>query len=229
MVIRIAGWAYQKGFGGHFHNDNSIAALRDVPGLIVASPSRGDDAVKMMRTCVAMAKTDGRVVAFIEPIARYMTKDLYEPKDQQWSFAYPSLDQVIPFGEGQVYHEDMKDLTIITFANGTYMSLRAARELKDKHNINAQVVDLRWLCPLNESFIVEQAEMTGKVLIVDEGRKSGGINEAIMAILYEQCGSKVQCVRLTAHDTYIPLGPAADCVLPMEENIVQHAVKLLQK
>lgn len=229
MVIRIAGWAYQKGFGGHFHNDNSIAALRDVPGLIVASPSRGDDAVKMMRTCVAMAKTDGRVIAFIEPIARYMTKDLYEPKDQQWSFTYPSLDQVIPFGEGHVYHEDAKDMTIMTFANGTYMSLRAARELKDQHKINARVVDLRWLCPLNESWIVEQANATGKVLIVDEGRRSGGINEAIMAILYEQCGSKVRCARLTAHDTYIPLGPAADCVLPMEEDIVQHAVSLLQK
>lgn len=228
MVIRIAGWAYQKGFGGHFHNDNSITALRDVPGLIVCSPSRGDDAVKMLRTCFAMAKVDGRVIAFIEPIARYMTKDLYEPKDQQWSFAYPPSDEVIPFGEGKVYHEDANDLTILTFANGTYMSLRAAKELKEKHNINARVVDLRWLCPLNESFIVEQALSTKNVLIVDEGRKSGGINEALMTILYEQCGSQVKCARLTGHDTYIPLGPAADCVLPLEDDIVQHVLKLVK-
>jgi len=76
MVVRIQGWAYQKGFGGHFHNDNSVAALRDVPGLILATPARGDDAVKMMRTCMALAKVDGRVIAFIEPIALYMTKDL---------------------------------------------------------------------------------------------------------------------------------------------------------
>ena len=72
MVIRIAGWAYQKGMGGHFHNDNSVAAMRDVPGLVVATPSRGDDAVKMLRTCMAMAKVDGRVIAFIEPIGLYM-------------------------------------------------------------------------------------------------------------------------------------------------------------
>ncbi len=52
MVIRIASFAYQKGFGGHFHNDNSIAALRDLPGVVIAAPSSGSDAAKMMRTCV---------------------------------------------------------------------------------------------------------------------------------------------------------------------------------
>ena len=49
MVLRIAGLGYQKGFGGHFHNDNSLAVLRDIPGIIIACPSRGDDAVAMLR------------------------------------------------------------------------------------------------------------------------------------------------------------------------------------
>ena len=49
MVVRIAGLAYQKGFGGHFHNDNGIAAVREIPGILVACPSRGDDAVRMLR------------------------------------------------------------------------------------------------------------------------------------------------------------------------------------
>jgi len=160
MVVRIAGWGYQKGFGGHFHNDNSIAALRDVPGLIIATPSRGDDAVKMMRTCMAMAHVDGRVVAFIEPIALYMTKDLHEPKDGLWSFAYPPPGEFIPLGEGAVYASEVtrqqgnkanggEDLTIITFANGLHMSLRAQKTLREKHNVRARVVDLRWLNPLN--------------------------------------------------------------------------------
>ena len=51
MVVRIAGYGYQKGFGGHFHNDNAVGALRDIPGLVIASPSRPDDAAAMMRTC----------------------------------------------------------------------------------------------------------------------------------------------------------------------------------
>ena len=232
MVMRIAGWAYQKGFGGHFHNDNSIAALRDVPGLVIASPSRGDDAVKMMRTCLAMAKVDGRVVAFIEPIALYMTRDLYEPKDHGWSYSYPTPDEAIPLGEGAVYRGELpagqpssdeppaEVLTILTFANGVYMSLRAARRLREAHGVSVRVVDLRWLNPLNESFIVEQALVTGNVLVVDEGRRTGGVGEAVLAVICERCGGPVHATRLTGHDSFIPLGPAADHVLPTEADIV---------
>ena len=59
MVVRIAGYGYQKGFGGHFHNDNAVAVLRDIPGLVIASPARPDDAAAMLRTCVAAAAVDG--------------------------------------------------------------------------------------------------------------------------------------------------------------------------
>jgi 2-oxoisovalerate dehydrogenase E1 component len=110
-VVRIAGWGYQKGFGGHFHNDNSIAALRDVPGVVLCSPSRGDDAVGMLRTCVALAKTDGRVALFLEPIALYMTKDLYADKDEKWSFAYPAPGEATPFGKARVYDADQNPPT----------------------------------------------------------------------------------------------------------------------
>ncbi len=220
MVMRVAGWAYQKGFGGHFHNDNSIAALRDVPGLVVACPSRGDDAVKMMRTCMAMARVDGRVSAFIEPIALYMTKDLYEPKDQAWSFGYPAPGESIALGEGAVYHDDAGDVTILTFANGVCMSLRAAKELREAHGICARVVDLRWLCPLNEVFIAEQAVASGRAVIVDEGRRTGGVGEAILAVLQERCGGNVSVRRVVGVDSYIPLGGAANLVLPQDRDVV---------
>ena len=74
MVIRIPGLAYQKGFGGHFHNDNSLAIFRDIPGLILACPSNGSDAVKMLRTATKEAHDKGRIVVFIEPIALYMVR-----------------------------------------------------------------------------------------------------------------------------------------------------------
>jgi len=89
MVIRIAGLGYQKGFGGHFHNDNSWNVFRDIPGLIVACPSNGQDAVGMLRECVRLAREEQRVVVFIEPIALYMTRDLHEQGDGLWSFSYP--------------------------------------------------------------------------------------------------------------------------------------------
>ena len=78
MVVRVAGLAYQKGFGGHFHNDNAVAVLRDIPGLVVASPGRPADAAAMLRTCVAAADTDGTVSVFLEPIALYHTRDLHD-------------------------------------------------------------------------------------------------------------------------------------------------------
>src|SRR4029079_4759170 len=81
MVVRVPGLAYQKGFGGHFHNDNSVGALRDIPGVVLAVPARGDDAARMLRGCVAMAKENGRVVVFLEPIALYHEKDLNADDD----------------------------------------------------------------------------------------------------------------------------------------------------
>ncbi len=228
MVVRIQGWSYQKGFGGHFHNDNSIAALRDVPGLIIATPSRGDDAVKMMRTLMALAKVDGRVCVMIEPIALYMTKDLHELKDGAWQFKYPPPGEFIPLGEAEVYdmfvHKEIPDLTILTFANGLYMSLRAAKTLFDQHQVEVRVVDLRWLSPLNEELIVEQSRMAGKVLVVDESRRTGGLAEAILAIIHERC-PEVRATRLNAPDTYVPLGPAMDSVLPVEHDIVDTALR----
>ena len=67
MIIRIAGLAYQKGFGGHFHNDNSLAVLRDIPGIIIACPSNGSDAVHMLRECIRLCHEEQRVVIFLEP------------------------------------------------------------------------------------------------------------------------------------------------------------------
>ena len=93
MVLRVPGLAYQKGFGGHFHNDNSLTIFRDIPGIILEVPSNREDAVKMLRTSVREAYLNGRIVIFIEPIALYMTKDLIKEKDGKWLFNYPSLDE----------------------------------------------------------------------------------------------------------------------------------------
>ena len=72
MVVRIPGLAYQKGFGGHFHNDNSLAVLRDIPGIAVAVASHPHSAPGLLRGCLDLAR-DGRVCVYVEPIARYHT------------------------------------------------------------------------------------------------------------------------------------------------------------
>ncbi len=225
MVVRIASYAYQKGFGGHFHNANSIAAIRDIPGLIIASPSNGHDATLMLRTCMAAAKVNGLVSVFLEPIALYMTKDLHEERDGLWLNKYPSFDEHIAVGEGLVCREG-KDITILSYANGLWMSLRVAKRL-EAQGIDCTVVDLRWLNPLPEALIVETANKTGNVLIVDECRKTGGMAEPIMALLAEKTtGLNIQ--RVAGWDTYIPLGDAANLVLVQETDIEQSIRTMLK-
>ena len=228
MIVRIAGLAYQKGFGGHFHNDNSIAALRDIPGLVVACPARGDDAVGMLRTCAALAKVDGRVVVFLEPIALYMTKDLIAAKDGGWLFGFPPPGEAVPLGAERVYHAEDGDLVILTYANGLWLALRAAETLRQRHGIRCRVVDLRWLVPLSAEAVARHAAECGRVLIVDEGRRSGGVGEGIVTAVVEGCATTPALRRIAGADTYIPLGPAAYTVLPTEERIVEEARRLVE-
>jgi 2-oxoisovalerate dehydrogenase E1 component len=230
MVMRIASLGYQRGFGGHFHNDNSITALRDIPGLVVGCPSRGDDAATMLRTLMALAKVDGRVCAFLEPIALYMTKDLYEPGDGQWLTDYPPPDQAMPLGEGRVYttsgsgsDDESDDLVVFTFGNGVPMSLRAMRTVEAKHGWKTRVVDLRWLVPLNEAFIREQAATAKRILIVDEGRRSAGVGEGIITAVVEGGYGARPFRRVVGADTFTPLAGAAFLVIPSEEEIVAAA------
>jgi 2-oxoisovalerate dehydrogenase E1 component len=224
-VVRIAGLGYQKGFGGHFHNDDSLAVLRDLPGVIVAVPSRGDDAVKMLRTLLAAAKIDGRVSAFVEPIALYHTRDL-EPGDNAWSFALPPQGEAIDIGEVGVYGDGV-DLAIFTYGNGVPMSLRVQRRLAAE-GVRARVVDLRWIAPLPEAAIREHALACGAALAVDECRRSGNVSEAIAACLLEDAEAQmVPFARATSADSFVPLGDAANLVLVQEDEIAAAARRLV--
>jgi 2-oxoisovalerate dehydrogenase E1 component len=224
MVLRIAAFAYQKGFGGHFHNDNSIAVLRDLPGVVVACPSNGPNAAKLLRTCLSMAQHEGRVVVFLEPIALYMTKDLHEPGDNGWLFDYPPLSESIAFGEVSVFGKG--DTVILTYANGCYLSRQAAKILSEQHNIEVKVVDLCWLNPLPVEAIVREVSKAKRVLIVDEGRRSGSVSEGLMTLLMEHASSRLKIKRITGEDCFIPLGTAWEYLLPSRDNIVA-AVKVL--
>jgi len=226
MVVRIASYAYQKGFGGHFHNDNSIAVLRDIPGIVIASPSRGDDAVAMLRTCVAAARVQGSVCVFLDPIALYMTRDLHAPGDGGWLTAYAAGGEHVPLGAARTYG-DGKDLLIVSFANGLWMSLRAARRLEREQGIACRVLDLRWLRPLPVADLLRESGRAGRVLVVDETRRSGGVSEEVFTALIEG-GFKGPMRRVAAEDSYIPLGPAADHVLVQEAEIERAAVELVR-
>ncbi len=223
MVIRIAGYGYQRGFGGHFHNDDAVGVLRDIPGIVVASPARPDDAASMLATCTASAVVDGTVCVFLEPIALYHTRDLHEEGDDGWVATLGG--EHVPVGSARRYL-DGGNLTIVTWANGLHMSLRAARRLAAR-GVEARVLDLRWLAPLPVEDILREATATGRVLVVDETRRTGGVSEGVLAELVD-AGFDGRIARVTSKDSFVPLGDAARLVLVSEEEIEAAALELVR-
>ena len=227
MIIRIAGLGYQKGFGGHFHNDNSLAVFRDIPGLVLAVPSNGADAVEMLRECVRLAQEEQRVVVFVEPIALYMTRDLHEEGDGLWTSAYAAPGEAKPIRLGELgIHGDGTDLAIVSYGNGYFLSRQAEKILREQHGVMARVIDMRWLAPVNEDGLLDAVNRCDHVLIVDECRRTGSQSEALMALFAERA-PRLPVGRIAAEDSFIPLARAATLTLPSRDSIVAGALDLL--
>lgn len=255
MVVRIQGLAYQKGFGGHFHNDNSLGVLRDVPGLSVAVPARADDAIEIFRTAVSLARDAGRVVVIVEPIALYHTKDLYETGDNLWlaqtpagaapfrrvrRYDPPALAGPAPLASRDAPGAASFEPALAPRATGpgtepadltiaTYGNGVAmslrATRRLARAGLRARVLDLRFLVPLPADDVIEDARGTGRLLVVDECRQSGNVSEGLAAAVLD-AGLAVRFARVTSADSFIPLGAAADLVLLSEEEIVAAAQRL---
>jgi len=230
MVVRIASYGYQKGFGGHFHNDNSIAVLRDLPGVVIASPSHPSDAAGMLHSCIEHARLTGAVCVYLEPIARYHDTSLFTDAngggDGQWVAPYDPTP--IPIGTARVWasgSDNADDVTIITWGNGAYLSRQAQQTLASEHGVRAKVLDLRWIAPLPVTDMLDAARSTGRVLIVDETRRTGGVGEGLVAELLE-AGFRGEIKRVAGRDSFIPLGAAATLVLVSTDDIVDAAIDL---
>ncbi|MEP2031061.1 MAG: thiamine pyrophosphate-dependent enzyme [Paracoccaceae bacterium] len=223
MVLRIAGLGYQKGFGGHFHNDNSLAVLRDIPGIIIGVPSNGADAVRMYRESVRLAREEQRVVVMVDPIALYPMRDLHEDGDAGWMCRYPEAGDIAPLGEVAVSGQGT-DAAIITYGNGAYLSHQAQRILLEE-KIQVRIIDLRWLAPLPEAAILDAIRDCNCVLVVDECRRTGSQSEAICTMLGESGTNSYS--RLTAEDSFIATGPAYGATLPSRDAIVRSIKKMV--
>ena len=226
MVLRVPGLGYQKGFGGHFHNDNSLSVFRDIPGLILAIPSNGADAVRMLRTAVKEAYKNGRIIVFIEPIALYMTKDLHKLKDGKWEFIYPQLNEESSIGEFKSYGSG-SSLVILTYGNGLYLSLQAQRDIEKKLRKKIKIIDLMWISDINYEMLLKEVSPCKKILIVDECRKSGCHGEGIFTNLILKSKKPLNIALHAAEDSFISIGNAATATLPSKDSIVQNALNLV--
>lgn len=196
------------------------AGLRDVPGLVVACPAHPSEAPGLLRTCLAAAEADGTVSVLLEPVALYAERDMLTPGDDAWCAPYPAPPLWgsfhAPIGRASVWGAGT-DLTIAAFGNGLRMSMRVAAEL-EREGIDCRVVDLRWLAPLPLDDVFREATATGRLLIVDESPRSGGVSEGLVTGMLE-AGYDGKLARVTAKDCVVPAGAAASLVLVSERQI----------
>ena len=189
---------------------------------MIASPSRPDDAAAMFRTCVAAAKVDGSVCVFLEPIALYHTRDLYEDGDGLW-LAPPSAEHV-PLGSARTYG-DGRDLTIVTWGNG--LRCRSAPPAGcDERGIESRVVDLRWLAPLpSRTSRARRSRRSGSWSSTRPAAPAASRRESSALLL--DAGFDGRLARAASKDSFVPLGDAARLVLLSEDEIEAAALELV--
>ena len=230
MVVRMPAFADPHGFGGHFHNDDAVGVLRDVPGLVVAAPAHPSDVPAVLRTCLAVARVEGRVCVLLEPTALYHARDL-EPGDGAWTAPYAAPPSWaaghVAVGSARVHAQGDQgaDLLIVTLGTGVPIALRVARRLAAE-GAGVRVLDLRWVLPLPTDDLLREARVAGQVIVVDPTRSSGGVSEGVLAALVDG-GFTGSVRRLAAEDSFLPIGPAAADLLPSDESVLAAARQLL--
>jgi pyruvate dehydrogenase E1 component beta subunit len=193
------------------HHSQSLEAwFMHVPGLYVAAPSTPYDAKGLLKTAIRGEN----------PVFFCEHKLLYPVQD-----SVPEDEYLIPFGVADVKREG-SDVTVVATSYMVHKALKAA-ELLDKDGIDAEVIDPRTLTPLDRKTLVGSVKKTGRIVIVTEDCKSGGVSAEIAAAISEEALDFLDAPikRVTAPDTPIPFSPPLEqFVIPSEQSIVQ-AVK----
>jgi 2-oxoisovalerate dehydrogenase E1 component beta subunit len=192
--------------GGPFHSANPEMYFLHTPGLKVIYPSTAYDAKGLLKAAIR----DNNPVLFFEH------KFLYRRIKEE----IPADDYIVPIGKAAVRREG-RDLTILSYAAMMHTSLEAA-DMLAKEGIEAEVIDLRTLLPLDEEAILQSVKKTNKVLVVHEDTRTGGIAGEISAILFEKAFQDLDgpVMRVTSLDTPVPFSP------PLEEYFLPNAVKV---
>ena len=155
-----------------------------------------------------------------------MTKDLHKTGDGLWLNRYSALPTHVDLGSVR-NKKNGDDIMIISYANGFFLSMQAQQKLKEQYSITTNIVDLQWLHPLPIRAIRSLIGATQRILIVDECRYSGSPSERLFCHLTETLDQKIQIERITAHDSFIPLGDAAKSLLPSGDSIVRKVLQMV--
>jgi len=216
VVIRLASGGYIG--GGLYHSQSLEAVFTSLPGLRVVMPSFADDAVGLLRC----AMRNRGVTLYLEPKFLYNQPFAATPR--------PPKNYCFPFGRARVRRIG-SDLSIITYGTTVHWSLRAAKRLKDEHNIDVEVLDLRSLAPLDKTAIFQTVKKTGKALVVHEDKLTGGFGGEVAALIAEYAFEYLDApvMRVGGKDTPIGFSKILEnAILPQVDDIYNAALKLAQ-
>jgi pyruvate/2-oxoglutarate/acetoin dehydrogenase E1 component len=201
--------------GGPFHSQNPEMYFVHTPGLKVVQPATAHDAKGLLKAAIRDE----------DPVIFFEHKYLYRlPRVKA---ELPDEDYIVPIGKAAVRREG-KDLSLVTYGAMLYHCLDAAESL-EREGVSAEVIDLRTLLPLDREAIVATAKKTGKVLVVHEDTRTGGIAGEVTAIVNEEAFEYLDgpVLRVTAPDTPVPYAPTLeDYFLPNAEKVLAAARKL---
>ena len=192
--------------GGPFHSQSNEMWFVHTPGLKVVAPATAYDAKGLIKAAVR----DPNPVIFFEH--KYLYRRIKEE--------VPSEDYIVPLGKAAVRRQGT-DIAVITYGAMVWTALEAARRL-EAEGISLEVVDLRTLVPYDKECILGSVRKCGKVILLHEDTRTGGMGGELAALIAEEAFGDLDgpVVRLTAPDTPAPFSP------PLEEFFLPNAEKL---
>lgn len=213
VIIRGPAGAYSG--GGPYHSQMNEAWFINSPGLQVLCPSTPHDAKGLLKAAIRSGN----------PTIIYEIKGLY--RDRTIEEVLPEEDYIVPLGKAAVRREGT-DLTLVTYGQNVYHCLDAADELA-KQGIEAEVIDLRSLVPLDEEAIRQSLSKTNRVVVVNEAPMTCGFAGELVARISNNMFELLDAppLRVTRLDTPVPwVKPLENFVLPSVEKIVDAALKV---
>lgn len=196
------------------HSESREAYWAHTPGLKMVIPSGPRNA----RALLVSAIRDPDPVIFYEPKALY----------RAFREEVPEPEEAMPIGTPQRVREG-KDLTMISYGAMLRPTLEAAMELKEKDGVEAEVIDVLTISPLNETLFVESVTKTGRAMVIHEAPRSFGPGAEIVTRVMEKAFYYLEAPieRVTGYDIVIPLFSREKAYLPGVARIVRGARKVL--
>ncbi len=210
MPVVIRGPVGGGNRGGPFHSQNVEMAFFHTPGLKIVYPSTAHDAKGLLKAAIR----DDNPVIFEEHKALYRAPDLRE--------VLPNEDYVVPLGEARVAREG-RDVTVVTYGSMVHKSAAAAETLEAEDGVSVEILDLRTLLPMDDEAITDSVKKTGRLLVVHEDTRTGGIAGEIAMRVNEAAFEWLDApiLRVTAIDSPVPYaGTLEDYFLPQTSDIV---------